>query len=95
MIKFQISEYLNVSRVLTTCCRSASPSIISRTGTFLAGIAGPVLDQAYPHRFRQEIAVSLTGGEAGGNNLLGQGIDHLIEKCEYLIEIRGFDEWRG
>ena len=48
-----------------------------------------------PHRFRQEIAVSLTGGEAGRNNLYRQGIDHLIEKCEYLIDIRGFDEWSG
>ena len=64
-------------------------------GTFPAGIAGPILDLAYPHRFRQEVAVSLTGGEAGRNNLLGQGIDHLIETCEYLIEIRGLDEWRG
>jgi hypothetical protein len=49
-----------------------------------------LLDQAYPHRFRQELAVSLTGGEAGANNLIREGIDHLIEKCEYLIEIRGF-----
>jgi len=95
MIKSQISEYLNVSRELATCCRPARPSIIFRTGTFLAGIAGPVLDRAYPHRLRQEIAVSLTGGGAGANNIIREGIDHLIEKCEYLIEIRGFDEWRG
>jgi hypothetical protein len=54
-----------------------------------------ILDRAYPHRFRQEIAVSLTGGEAGGNNLYEQGIDHLVEKYEYLIDIRGFDEWKG
>ena len=54
-----------------------------------------LLDQAYPHRFRQEIAVSLTGGGAGGNHLYRQGIDHLIEKCEYLIDSRGFDEWSG
>jgi len=75
--------------------QAGSSAWSSRAGIFPVGLAGSGLDQAYPHRFRQELAVSLTGGEAGANNLYREGIDHLIETCKYLIGIQGLDEWRG
>jgi hypothetical protein len=55
-----------------------------------AGRQPPLHPTAKGPESRQALAVSLTGGEAGTNNLLGQGIEHLIERCKYLIETRGF-----
>ncbi|WP_048145244.1 HNH endonuclease domain-containing protein [Methanosphaerula palustris] len=63
--------------------RIPAPALIEARSEAIIG-NWTLLDRAYPLRFRQEIAVSLTGREAGAITIYEQGIDHLIEKCEYL-----------
>jgi hypothetical protein len=74
-----------------------------------AGIPGPALVEkradsivdywhmlhaAYPVRFMNEMAVSLIGRPTCSSFWEVMGIDHLREKCGYLIDVRGFDEWK-
>ena len=74
-----------------------------------AGIPGPALVEkradaivdcwhmlhaAYPVRFMNEMAVSLIGRPTCSSLWEEAGIDRLREKCGYLIDVRGFDEWR-
>lgn len=54
-----------------------------------------LLHGAYPTRFMNEVAVSLIGKPTYSSVWEESGIAHLREKCEYLIDIRGFDEWRS
>ncbi len=69
-----------------------SPSLIDER-------AGAIVDHwrllhdAFPVRFMNEMAVSLTGKPTLSAVWEESGIDHLREKCAYLIDVRGFNEW--
>jgi hypothetical protein len=52
-----------------------------------------LLHENYPARFAREIGLSLTGSSGLSQGWQDAAIHRLCEKCEYLIEIRGFDAW--
>lgn len=52
-----------------------------------------LLHQAYPVRFVNEISVSLISRPTFSTRWEEVGIAHLRETCDYLIDVRGFDEW--
>jgi len=69
-----------------------SPSLIDER-------AGAIVDHwhllhdAFPVRFMNEMAVSLIGKPTFSSRWEEVGITNLREKCDYLIDVRGFAEW--
>lgn len=70
-----------------------APALIDERSEAIVG-HWHLLHEAYPVRFMNEIAVSLIGKPTFSTRWEEAGIAHLREKCEYLIDVRGFDEWR-
>jgi hypothetical protein len=52
-----------------------------------------LLHENYPARFAREINLSLTGSVELSQGWQDVAIQRLCKKCEYLIEVRGFDPW--
>ena len=52
-----------------------------------------LLEREYPQRFRREMTISLLGTSNKSPDWHEIGIQRLTEKCEYLIDIRGFEGW--
>lgn len=52
-----------------------------------------LLHDHWPHRFEREIEVSLLGMDALGGDWPDHAFDQLSEKCDYLINIRGYQPW--
>jgi len=52
-----------------------------------------LLRKAYANKFDRELAISLTGPISPGSDWQEIAIHKLQEKCQYLIEVRGFDAW--
>ena len=73
--------------------RIPSPSLIDdRSGVIVD--YWHMLHSAYPARFMNEMAVSLIGQPTFSSRREEVGIEHLREQCEYLVDVRGFDEWK-
>lgn len=73
--------------------RIPSPSLIDdRAGAIVD--YWHLLHSAYPARFMNEMAVSLIGKPTFSSRWEEAGIEHLREKCEYLVDVRGLDEWK-
>jgi len=51
------------------------------------------LQKIHPKRFKREITFSLVGNDYNNKEWRDLAIDRLKEKCEYLINIRGLEEW--
>ncbi len=69
------------------CIESCRPAILRYWG---------LLREAYPERFDREISLSLTGSAISGSSCWEEvAIRCLKEKCRYLIEVRGCEEWKG
>ena len=49
--------------------------------------------EVYPRRFSREINLALTGLPEKMPGWQDVALERLEEKCEYLIEVRGFDAW--
>ena len=49
--------------------------------------------EVYPRRFSREINLALTGTTEKMPGWQDMAIERLGEKCDYLIEVRGFDAW--
>ena len=49
--------------------------------------------EVYPRRFSREINLALTGSPEKMTGWRDVALERLGEKCEYLIEVRGFDAW--
>lgn len=52
-----------------------------------------VVKQVYPERFEKELRLSLLGN-SGFDNWQQVAIDKLKLTCDYLINVRGFQEWK-
>jgi len=52
-----------------------------------------LLRSTYPEMFEREISLSLTGTPNPGPGLLDVAIERIKEKCEYLIDVRGYEAW--
>jgi len=52
-----------------------------------------LLQKEYARKFDRELAISLTGSIDPESDWQEIAIQKLIEKCRYLIEVRGFDAW--
>ena len=53
-----------------------------------------LLMNAYPNMFKRGISLSLTGSSDSQADLMDLAIERMKEKCEYLIEVRGYEAWR-
>jgi hypothetical protein len=53
-----------------------------------------LLRKEYPKKFVREFSISLTGIPDPQLDWQEIAIEHLKEKCAYLIDVRGFDAWR-
>jgi hypothetical protein len=51
------------------------------------------MHDVYPKRFSREINLALTGSTDSLTGWQNIALERLREKCEYLIEVRGFDAW--
>jgi hypothetical protein len=51
------------------------------------------MHEIYPHRFSREINQALTGSPEKMPGWQDAALERLGEKCDYLIEVRGFDAW--
>ncbi|WAC05328.1 MAG: hypothetical protein OS112_01480 [Methanoregula sp.] len=47
----------------------------------------------YPKRFNREIGLSLVGTTTLPSGWQDVALEHLMEKCDYLINVRGYDAW--
>jgi len=52
-----------------------------------------IMQVNYPKKFDREMNISLTGPQTSGSDWHDVALDHLMEKCDYLINIRGYDAW--
>jgi len=51
------------------------------------------MNDVYLRRFSREINLALTGSTEKMPGWQAAAIERLGEKCDYLIEVRGFDAW--
>lgn len=52
-----------------------------------------LMRREYPEKFDREMQISLTGTIEPGSDWQEIAIQKLQEKCQYFIEVRGFDAW--
>ena len=52
-----------------------------------------LLRSEYPKRFDREIGLSLVGTTTMPSGWRDVALGHLMEKCDYLINVRGYDAW--
>jgi hypothetical protein len=52
-----------------------------------------LLRSEYPKRFDREISLSLVGTTTLPSGWHDVALEHLMEKCDYLINVRGYDTW--
>jgi len=52
-----------------------------------------LLHDRLPGRFEEEIRISLIGPRAPWSDWQELALEHLADKCAYLIEIRGYEAW--
>ncbi len=52
------------------------------------------MHEIYPRRFSREINLALIGSPEKMPGWQDVAIERLREKCDHLIEVRGYDEWR-
>jgi hypothetical protein len=69
-----------------------APEFIERRRTAITH-TWDLLRQKYPERFDREIGLSLIGTKGLSSGWHDSALEHLMEKCEYLINVRGFDPW--
>jgi len=53
-----------------------------------------LLINTHPNMFKRGISLSLTGTLDPRADLMDLAIETMKEKCEYLIEVRGYEAWR-
>jgi len=53
-----------------------------------------LLMNTHPNMFQRGISLSLTGSPGSRADLMDLAIERMKEKCEYLIEVRGYEAWR-
>jgi hypothetical protein len=70
-----------------------SPDFIEERGDTLIQY-WTLLMNAHPNMFKRGISLSLTGTPGSQADLMDLAIERMKEKCEYLIEVRGYEAWR-
>jgi hypothetical protein len=71
-----------------------TPEFIEKRKEFIKQ-SWDLLRRGYANKFDREIAISLTGAISSESDWQETAIRQLKEKCRYLIEVRGFEEWKG
>jgi len=72
--------------------RIPAPELIERRRAAITR-TWDLLRAEYPQRFDREICLSLIGTTTVPEDWKNIAFDHLMEKCEYLINVRGYDAW--
>jgi len=71
----------------------SSPDFIEERRDFLIQYWN-LLMNTHPNMFQRGISLSLTGSPGSRADLMDLAIERMKEKCEYLIEVRGYEAWR-
>ena len=83
---------IDVSINMKKSNRIPSPELIQRRSAVIKS-CWDVLRGRFASRFDREVSISLTGkmltDEGGYDAAIGQ----LVDKCSYLIDVRGFEKW--
>lgn len=69
-----------------------SPAFIDKRSDAIVNYWDPMYD-IYSRRFSRDITLDLTGSPETMPGWRAVAIERLGEKCDYLIEVRGFDAW--
>ncbi|TAJ43880.1 HNH endonuclease domain-containing protein [Methanofollis fontis] len=72
--------------------RIPDPSFLKRRKEEIIG-CWDLLHDPLPRRFEEEVRISLIGPHAPWSDWQDLAIEHLADKCRYLIEIRGNEAW--
>jgi hypothetical protein len=72
--------------------RIPDPHFLKRRKEEIVG-CWDLLHDRLPGRFEEEIRISLIGPRAPWSDWQDLALEHLAEKCTYLIEIRGYEAW--
>jgi hypothetical protein len=85
---------LPTSKIVNTKKRERipSPEFIEQRRDAISRYWNIVMGE-YPQRFLRELKISLLGPSTASSDWNKRAIQRLMEKCEYLINVRGFDVW--
>jgi len=72
--------------------RIPDPHFLKRREEEIVG-CWDLLHGRLPGRFEEEIRISLIGPRAPWSDWQDLALEHLADKCAYLIEIRGYEAW--